>query len=226
MNTHMKAVKMQLKGKNPVSLDHLSVRGNNIRYYILPDSLNLDTLLVDDTPKIKAKADKAKTGGALPGRAGDAIPARFRGDPVAAESFYFLVTTLTWLPRRRSGVWARQGSWPRPWPGQGQDLGAGGLWRLGGTTVRAFDGAPVAPRADGPRCTEALQLLARPCCDRSGACRRAELRQRRGPLTGGGQAHDGSSAATSRGCFSQVMCASCSSPPPRCRRPRYSSRTV
>jgi small nuclear ribonucleoprotein D1 len=61
MNTHLKAVKLQLKGQNPLSLDHLSVRGNNIRYYILPDSLNLDTLLVDDTPKIKAKA-KAATG--------------------------------------------------------------------------------------------------------------------------------------------------------------------
>ena len=48
MNTHLKNVKMTLKGKNPVSMDHLSVRGNNIRYYILPDSLNLDTLLVDD----------------------------------------------------------------------------------------------------------------------------------------------------------------------------------
>jgi small nuclear ribonucleoprotein D1 len=55
MNTHLKNVKMTLKGKNPVSMDHLSVRGNNIRYYILPDSLNLDTLLVDDTPKIKSK---------------------------------------------------------------------------------------------------------------------------------------------------------------------------
>lgn len=52
MNTHLKAVKLTAKGKNPVSLDHLSVRGNMIRYYILPDSLNLDTLLVDiDKPK-------------------------------------------------------------------------------------------------------------------------------------------------------------------------------
>ena len=52
MNTHLKSVKLIPKGKNPMSLDHLSVRGNNIRYYILPDSLNLDTLLVDiDQPK-------------------------------------------------------------------------------------------------------------------------------------------------------------------------------
>lgn len=53
MNTHLRAVKMTLKGKNPVSLDQLSIRGNNIRYVILPDSLNLDTLLIDDTPKQK-----------------------------------------------------------------------------------------------------------------------------------------------------------------------------
>ncbi len=51
MNTYLRNVKATIKGKNPVSQDFLSIRGNNIRYYILPDSLNLDTLLVDDTPK-------------------------------------------------------------------------------------------------------------------------------------------------------------------------------
>lgn len=50
MNTHMKNVKMTLKHGNPTSLDHLTIRGNNIRYFILPDSLPLDTLLIDDTP--------------------------------------------------------------------------------------------------------------------------------------------------------------------------------
>ena len=55
MNTHLKTVKLTLKGKNPVTLDHLSVRGNNIRYYILPDSLNLETLLVEETPRVKPK---------------------------------------------------------------------------------------------------------------------------------------------------------------------------
>ncbi len=61
MNTHMKNVKLMPKGKNPVSLDSISVRGNNIRYYILPDSLNLDTLLVDiDKPKQRpVRAPKA-----------------------------------------------------------------------------------------------------------------------------------------------------------------------
>jgi hypothetical protein len=31
MNTHMKAVKLTLRGKNPVPLEQLSIRGNNIR---------------------------------------------------------------------------------------------------------------------------------------------------------------------------------------------------
>ncbi|PPS06159.1 hypothetical protein GOBAR_AA14470 [Gossypium barbadense] len=60
MNTHLKTVKLTLKGKNPVSLDHLSVRGNNIRYYILPDSLNLETLLVEETPRVKPKKPTAR----------------------------------------------------------------------------------------------------------------------------------------------------------------------
>ena len=90
MNTHLKQVKMTLKGKNPVSLDTMSVRarhgrtmpptptrsvlltpggvwvgqirGSNIRYFILPDSLNLDTLLVDDTPKLVQKRTSAPVG--------------------------------------------------------------------------------------------------------------------------------------------------------------------
>lgn len=32
--------------------------GNNIRYFILPDSLPLDTLLVDDAPKAKPKRER------------------------------------------------------------------------------------------------------------------------------------------------------------------------
>jgi len=59
MNTHLKTVKLTVKGKNPVTLDHLSVRGNNIRYYILPDSLNLETLLIEETPKVKPKKPTA-----------------------------------------------------------------------------------------------------------------------------------------------------------------------
>ena len=60
MNTHLKAVKMTLKGKDPVQLETLSIRGNNIRYFILPESLPLDTLLVDDEPKSKARGEKGQ----------------------------------------------------------------------------------------------------------------------------------------------------------------------
>ena len=59
MNIHLKTVKMTLKGKDPVSLESLSVRGSTIRYIILPDSLPLNTLLIDDRPRLKAKDKEA-----------------------------------------------------------------------------------------------------------------------------------------------------------------------
>jgi len=69
MNTYLRNVKATIKGKNPVNHDFLSIRGNNIRYYILPDSLNLDTLLVDDTPKHALSRIQPKSTG-RPGRGG------------------------------------------------------------------------------------------------------------------------------------------------------------
>ena len=52
MNTHLKKVKFAAAGgASTKHLDALSVRGNNIRFVILPDSLNLEQLLVDDSPK-------------------------------------------------------------------------------------------------------------------------------------------------------------------------------
>ena len=62
MNTHLKAVKMTLKNREPVQLEPLSIRGNNIQYFILPDSLPLDTLLVDVEPKVKSKKREAVAG--------------------------------------------------------------------------------------------------------------------------------------------------------------------
>jgi small nuclear ribonucleoprotein D1 len=53
MNTHLKTVKISTRNREAVSLDTLSIRGNNVRYFVLPDSLPLDTLLVDDAPKPK-----------------------------------------------------------------------------------------------------------------------------------------------------------------------------
>lgn len=50
MNTHMKQVVVTFKGQGGVKLDYFTVRGNNIRYYELPDSAPLETMLVDDGP--------------------------------------------------------------------------------------------------------------------------------------------------------------------------------
>ena len=58
MNTALRTVKMTPKGRDPISLDTINIRGSTIRYYILPDSLPLDTLLIDDQPKPKNKARK------------------------------------------------------------------------------------------------------------------------------------------------------------------------
>jgi small nuclear ribonucleoprotein D1 len=76
MNTYLKTVKMTTRNRDPISLDSLSIRGNNIRYFILPDALPLDTLLVDDAPKPKGrKKDDARGRG----RGGRGAPDRGRG---------------------------------------------------------------------------------------------------------------------------------------------------
>ena len=41
MNTHLKTVKMTIKNRDPVALESLAIRGNNIRYFILPETLPL-----------------------------------------------------------------------------------------------------------------------------------------------------------------------------------------
>lgn len=75
MNTALRNVKMTPKGQDPVPLDSMNIRGSTIRYYILPDSLPLDTLLVDDAPKPKNKARKEADRGGRGGRG------RGRGGP-------------------------------------------------------------------------------------------------------------------------------------------------
>ncbi|KOB72050.1 Small nuclear ribonucleoprotein Sm D1 [Operophtera brumata] len=70
MNTHLKAVKMTLKSKEEMNLETLSIRGNNIRYYLLPDSLPLETLLIDDAPKGRGKRDGFQRGGGSRGGRG------------------------------------------------------------------------------------------------------------------------------------------------------------
>eukprot|EP00565_Helicotheca_tamesis_P000101 CAMPEP_0185735244 /NCGR_PEP_ID=MMETSP1171-20130828/24692_1 /TAXON_ID=374046 /ORGANISM="Helicotheca tamensis, Strain CCMP826" /LENGTH=89 /DNA_ID=CAMNT_0028405467 /DNA_START=164 /DNA_END=433 /DNA_ORIENTATION=- len=63
MNAHLRKAKVTVKGKNPVSYATLSVRGSTIRAWLLPDSLNLDALLVDDTPKNVQKPGAVGPGG-------------------------------------------------------------------------------------------------------------------------------------------------------------------
>ena len=56
MNTHLKNVKVSSKEKPRSELDCLTVRGNNIRFYQLSDSVNLDALLADlSTPRVASK---------------------------------------------------------------------------------------------------------------------------------------------------------------------------
>ena len=61
MNTFLKNVKMTAKGKDPIALDQLTLRGSSIRYVILPETLQLDALLVEEESKgKKAKAPQKK----------------------------------------------------------------------------------------------------------------------------------------------------------------------
>ncbi|KAH6637636.1 LSM domain-containing protein [Boeremia exigua] len=68
MNVALRAVKYTAKNRDTVTLDTMTVRGSTVRYIILPDSLPLDTLLIDDAPKPKNKARKEAERG---GRGGD-----------------------------------------------------------------------------------------------------------------------------------------------------------
>ncbi|SAM03322.1 hypothetical protein [Absidia glauca] len=78
MNTHLKTVKMTVKNRDPISLDTLSIRGNNVRCVILPDSLPLDTLLIDDAPKAKNNKNKEDSSAGR-GRGRGAVRGRGRG---------------------------------------------------------------------------------------------------------------------------------------------------
>jgi hypothetical protein len=68
MNTHLKAVKMTVKNREPISMDTLSIRGNNIRYILLSEALALDNFLVDDSSKSKFKKKREAKGGKSMGK--------------------------------------------------------------------------------------------------------------------------------------------------------------
>ncbi|OSX71880.1 hypothetical protein BU14_0493s0024 [Porphyra umbilicalis] len=48
MNIHLTGVRLTARGGSPIALGSLCVRGASVRYVLLPDSLSLDALLVDD----------------------------------------------------------------------------------------------------------------------------------------------------------------------------------
>lgn len=79
MNTHLKTVKMTTRNRDPTTLDSLSIRGNTIRYFILPDALPLDTLLVDDAPKPKGRKKEDTRGRGGRGGRGPERGGRGRG---------------------------------------------------------------------------------------------------------------------------------------------------
>lgn len=89
MNSHLKNVKMTVRGREPVPLDTLSIRGNTIRCYILPDSIPLDTLLINDAPKRKARSTlntSSSRGRGIGGGIGGGRGARRGGGGVARGS--------------------------------------------------------------------------------------------------------------------------------------------
>ena len=78
MNTHLKAVRLVAKGKHAVALDQLCVRGNTIRYFILPENLNIDALLVEEMNK-STTTRRTGGGGASAAAARDRGRGRGRG---------------------------------------------------------------------------------------------------------------------------------------------------
>nr|CAH8846965.1 unnamed protein product [Trichobilharzia regenti]CAH8846969.1 unnamed protein product [Trichobilharzia regenti] len=88
MNTHLRSVTLTLKNRDALHLDTLTVRGNNIRYFILPESLPLDTLLIDEGPpkrkpgREERPATRGRSRGLIRGRGGPRSRGRGRGPPM------------------------------------------------------------------------------------------------------------------------------------------------
>lgn len=59
MNINLKNVKMTVKNRNPVQLEYVNVRGNQVRLVILPDELNVDTILSETVVRAKTLSTEA-----------------------------------------------------------------------------------------------------------------------------------------------------------------------
>ncbi|KAI5963941.1 smd1 [Candida margitis] len=53
MNLNLKNVKLQQKYQDPILLQYINVRGNQIRQILLPEDLNIDSVLEKAQTKIK-----------------------------------------------------------------------------------------------------------------------------------------------------------------------------
>ena len=62
MNISLRSVKMTPRDLDPITIDNIIIRGNSIRQIYLPDSLPLDTLLIDDLTKPKNRSTKERAG--------------------------------------------------------------------------------------------------------------------------------------------------------------------
>lgn len=58
MNIYLKQCKVTQKKDPTLSLENYNIRGSMIRYIILPETLPIDTLLVDDNPNKRNKINK------------------------------------------------------------------------------------------------------------------------------------------------------------------------
>lgn len=61
MNILLKAVKMTVRMRDPVEMEHLVVRGSTVRNVIMPDSVNLDVMLADGLGRVK-RVEKTRAG--------------------------------------------------------------------------------------------------------------------------------------------------------------------
>ncbi|KAH7827879.1 putative small nuclear ribonucleoprotein [Monocercomonoides exilis] len=62
MNMHLKSVKFTARNQDPIRLDTITLRGNSIRYVILPDTLHIETLLVEEMPQKSRTRDEMGRG--------------------------------------------------------------------------------------------------------------------------------------------------------------------
>lgn len=54
MNTTLKDAKMTILNEEPVTLDTVNLRGNTIRYYVLPETIPLDSMITPEKRKLSS----------------------------------------------------------------------------------------------------------------------------------------------------------------------------